>query len=88
MRRRLAICAPALAATLALTLACRGGRAPAGALDAIPAEAGVVVEVTPRALRGTWAETQARALAHRGELPACVLARAAAAKRVDRKSVV
>lgn len=84
MRRRHAICAPALAATLALTLtlACRGDRAPAGALDAIPAEAGVVVEVTPRALRGTWAETQARALARRGELPACVLARAAAAERV------
>ncbi|MBL8620792.1 MAG: hypothetical protein JNK64_05785 [Myxococcales bacterium] len=74
MRWCLAICA--------FLAACRGSRAPSRALDAIPAEAGVVVELTPRALRGTWAEAQARAVARRGEVPACVLARAADADRV------
>ncbi|MBK7071090.1 MAG: hypothetical protein IPH44_02205 [Myxococcales bacterium] len=74
MRWCLAICA--------LVAACRGSRAPSRALDAIPEEAGVVVELTPRAVGGTWAEAQARAVARRGEVPACVLARAAAADRV------
>lgn len=74
MRWCLAICA--------LVAACRGTTPGSRALDAIPAEAGVVVELTPAALRSTWAEAQARAIALRGEVPACVVARAAAADRV------
>ncbi|MBK9030757.1 MAG: PDZ domain-containing protein [Myxococcales bacterium] len=60
----------------------RGRGGPHGLLDAIPLEATAVVQLDPAALRDTWIETVAVALATRAEVPPCVVTRARTATRV------
>ena len=60
----------------------RTAAGPRGLLDAVPAEATAVVQLEPAAVRATWVEAVAVALAARAEVPACVVARARTADRV------